>query len=1011
MRKQLPLKKGILCLLWFLLLSGADIVAQRYPGNSMDFVVPMPANEWQNGMRLYVCAGDRPADIVVTIRANAAVTVNQYHVAANSSLALPEISARLLMMPAEGDATEAVYKRSVSIHSSVPVEAFADYILSMGSGGTRLLPVRQWGYAYTYLDAPYAWGSSYLCVTGAYNQTRVSITPVLPTADGHPAGVPYQITLDKGEVYQVRLKWPAPAPVQELTGTTVQAVANGFGVVYPVGVYGGNKSMNIRIAPGLGGSADFEAEQLLPVCNLGKQFVTAPFSVANSADGSAADHAIFRVQVTDPATVVKRDGITIPAADLVNNYYEFITDKAEFIEASKPVMVAQMMLSADESAYPRVAGRDGEIIYLTPIDKAQTATSLYLGTRPDKCVSFVTLCVPTAALSSLLINGTNSYSYSYTHPSKTDYTVVVKKWSTPLGHCSISCSQPFTGIGYSIPPDITIAESVGFDISPLYHPEGEAAITGKYDAGAMKSYSCMGDTFRLQLKTEYLPQTLEWKLKGHPGLLPATDDKVFTNPVPDSTVTRDGHTYHFFNLPIDFYCTQTGDYAIPVLVTQASIDNCNHQQTFITDITCRPLPVADFAITRNACAPFNTRFTAGAAGDTSTLTGWLWYLDNTQSTAASPAYTYTTTGKRDIYLRVTAANGCVADTVKTIDLQDAPRPKAAFTAPALVCLPGLPAAFTNGTTYNGSASPVSYAWKMGEGGVSNERNPQYYYQAPGVYTVQLIATAADGCTDSVQQVLKSFAQRPQAGIRTLSDTVCANSRVLLEDASVPPSGVALSSYRWITAEGTTTNASLEKQYRLPGDYTVSHFVTSAQGCVSDTAVKNMVVYDVPVVEAGMDKTILEGAPVQLQASVRVNGTYSVTWAPGASIMAGSESLLPVVAPKENTLFYLTAATWKGCSAYDSVWVYVLPTLVIPNAFSPNGDGSHDRWEIPGMNSYVGAMIQVFNRYGQKVYESRGYAVAWDGYAAGGAVPAGTYYYVIHPGAGKPAQTGSLTIIR
>ncbi|MBK8140515.1 MAG: gliding motility-associated C-terminal domain-containing protein [Chitinophagaceae bacterium] len=52
--------------------------------------------------------------------------------------------------------------------------------------------------------------------------------------------------------------------------------------------------------------------------------------------------------------------------------------------------------------------------------------------------------------------------------------------------------------------------------------------------------------------------------------------------------------------------------------------------------------------------------------------------------------------------------------------------------------------------------------------------------------------------------------------------------------------------------------------------------------------------------------------------------------------------------------------------------------IIPNIFSPNGDGVHDRWELPYLESYPGCTIDVVNRYGQLVFRSVGYVTPWDG---------------------------------
>jgi gliding motility-associated-like protein len=85
---------------------------------------------------------------------------------------------------------------------------------------------------------------------------------------------------------------------------------------------------------------------------------------------------------------------------------------------------------------------------------------------------------------------------------------------------------------------------------------------------------------------------------------------------------------------------------------------------------------------------------------------------------------------------------------------------------------------------------------------------------------------------------------------------------------------------------------------------------------------------------------------------------------------------------------------------------------VPNAFSPNGDGVHDIWQIGGLAGYVSANMEVYNRYGQLVFVSKnGYTKPWDGTYKGKPVPFGTYYYVLDLKNGKPILTGSVTIIK
>ncbi len=90
---------------------------------------------------------------------------------------------------------------------------------------------------------------------------------------------------------------------------------------------------------------------------------------------------------------------------------------------------------------------------------------------------------------------------------------------------------------------------------------------------------------------------------------------------------------------------------------------------------------------------------------------------------------------------------------------------------------------------------------------------------------------------------------------------------------------------------------------------------------------------------------------------------------------------------------------------------ITPDIIIPNAFTPNGDGVNDTWNIQKIVSYPRCTVQVFNRYGSVVFSSVGYGTPWNGTYGGAALPTGTYYYIINLKAGVPVLSGYLEIIR
>jgi gliding motility-associated-like protein len=90
---------------------------------------------------------------------------------------------------------------------------------------------------------------------------------------------------------------------------------------------------------------------------------------------------------------------------------------------------------------------------------------------------------------------------------------------------------------------------------------------------------------------------------------------------------------------------------------------------------------------------------------------------------------------------------------------------------------------------------------------------------------------------------------------------------------------------------------------------------------------------------------------------------------------------------------------------------IVPNVLIPNTFTPNGDGINDTWQIQKIDNYPDCTVQVFTRYGHLVYSSTGYSIPWDGIYKGGELPTGIYYYVINLNANVPLLSGFVAIIR
>jgi len=145
------------------------------------------------------------------------------------------------------------------------------------------------------------------------------------------------------------------------------------------------------------------------------------------------------------------------------------------------------------------------------------------------------------------------------------------------------------------------------------------------------------------------------------------------------------------------------------------------------------------------------------------------------------------------------------------------------------------------------------------------------------------------------------------------------------------------------------------------------------------------------------------------------GFESYYWYPFAGL-SDTNTQSVVCAPVATQHYYVTGTTNNGCLETDSIYVIIAQQVnIIYSGFTPNGDGVNDKWTIPHAIEYGEKIeVQVFNRWGQRIFYSKGYGGSneWDGTYKGKPLPVGTFYYIITLDDGKTEPlTGTVTIIR
>jgi gliding motility-associated-like protein len=215
----------------------------------------------------------------------------------------------------------------------------------------------------------------------------------------------------------------------------------------------------------------------------------------------------------------------------------------------------------------------------------------------------------------------------------------------------------------------------------------------------------------------------------------------------------------------------------------------------------------------------------------------------------------------------------------------------------------------------------------------------------------------------------------------------------------------------IEGEGTISNPegpSTEVSGLGTGANTFVWSIDPENGCEILTDTVTIIVEEGVLADAGADQSILLGQSAQLQGFVAPPDD-TIAWEPGSSLSC-TDCLNPLATPLETTEYFLTYTSPLGCDRTDSVTVRVL--FELPNTITPDGDGVNDTWTIPQIENFPDALVQIFNRWGVKVFSSTGYNEPWDGRRDGEDLPAGAYYYIIdYNFEGKDNLNGTVNIIR
>lgn len=314
----------------------------------------------------------------------------------------------------------------------------------------------------------------------------------------------------------------------------------------------------------------------------------------------------------------------------------------------------------------------------------------------------------------------------------------------------------------------------------------------------------------------------------------------------------------------------------------------------------------------------------------------------------------------------------------------------------------------------GGASSWLWFFPGGTPSSSTQQNPSgICYFTPGTYDVtQIVFNAFGSDTLTIPLYINvNNCPLPEADFISSTPDICSNRCISFFDLSTEnPTG-----WRWFFPGATPDTSTAQNPtgicYAADGFYDVRLIVSNQYG--SDTLIRYSYIHveSVPGAFVSPDTAMFFGSSYQLLAGGGT--TYQWTPATGLDTTGGPN---PVASPTTTTTYTVSIFdALSGCSTIRQVTVTILHNnnYFVPNTFSPNKDGRNDYLFVRGNNLY-GIRFSVYDRWGEKVFETSNANEGWDGTYKGKELDPGVFVYVltVNYDDGKTlTEKGSVTLIR
>ena len=427
-----------------------------------------------------------------------------------------------------------------------------------------------------------------------------------------------------------------------------------------------------------------------------------------------------------------------------------------------------------------------------------------------------------------------------------------------------------------------------------------------------------------------------------------------------------------------------------------------------------PEVIADFTMDNAAdCHPHPVAFTDNSQN----ADHYLWdFDDGSSSNQEDPIHRFVNTSGSDtaydVQLISSSAFQCRDTLTRTVEVYA--QPNAQFTAnPQLQKWPENRVFITNAT----NTGPWDYQWNFDDGQKDDARSPNYHdYDMWGPYTIGLeVQSSTSHCMDTISKHVQLLPPRTYANFAMDDPDGCEPHEVSFTGGESPFANQTTETYEysWDFGDGTTGEGRFPNHvYDSAGTYYVSMKATGAGG--SDVATDTIQVYKVPEVDFDVDPKLVM-LPDQVMHCFNFTDyaeNYHWNFGDGST----SEKKNPEHVYEELGTYDVVLTAYKeykgqdgvihtcadSLSKEDLVQVEGKGFIKFPDAFTPNKSGpSEGYWDPedtsndifhPVGEGVVEYQLEIFNKWGERLFISEDFRVGWDGYFEGELMPQDVYIY-------------------